>query len=119
MFNIEIDGANMNVNNVIRDFSKSIKTILGNDLSQIILYGSYARGEQREKSDIDLMILTSLTDVQISKIEPIIVNMAFEYEMEYLISISIIIKNKDHFYYWLGALPFYDNINREGRVIWG
>lgn len=38
-------------------------------LSKIILYGSYARGDYRENSDIDLMILTTLTDNEIENIE--------------------------------------------------
>ncbi len=90
-----------------------------NDLSQIILYGSYARGEQRENSDIDLMILTSLSENQIAKIEPVIVDLAFEYEIKYFIDISISLKNENHFKYWVGALPFYDSILREGVVLNG
>lgn len=117
--NDEIRGTAMDINNIIKDFTGDIKKIIGDDLSQIILYGSYARGEQRENSDIDLMILTTLSDIQIAKIEPIIVNLAFEYEIEYFIDISVILKNENHFRYWLGALPFYDNIIREGVVING
>jgi len=39
--------------------------------------------------------------------------------MEYGVDISIIVKNEEHFKYWLGALPFYDNVVKEGVVIDG
>jgi predicted nucleotidyltransferase len=35
---------------------------LGNDLRKIILYGSYARGDYCEESDVDIMILSALTE---------------------------------------------------------
>ena len=50
-------------------FSRQIKTVLGTSLTKVILYGSYARGEQRDNSDVDIMILTTLADNEIEKIE--------------------------------------------------
>lgn len=38
---------------------------------------------------------------------------------EYGIQISVIVKNEEHFRYWLGVLPFYDNVKREGVEILG
>ena len=37
--------------------------------------------------------------------------------MEYGVDISVVVKNKDQFEYWLGALPFYNNIQKEGIVL--
>ena len=45
---------------ILQFFSRSVKMILGKSLSKIIVYGSYARGDYREDSDIDIMILTTL-----------------------------------------------------------
>ena len=47
---------------IIMQFSGKIKKILGKKLKKVILYGSYARGDYTENSDIDIMVLTSLTD---------------------------------------------------------
>lgn len=108
-----------NTHDMLFNFSQDVKKVLGDKLTKIILYGSYARGEQRENSDFDVMILTTLADAQIEKIEEKIFDIAFDYEMKYFVEISVIIKNEEHFNYWLGALPFYDNVNREGVVLNG
>lgn len=108
-----------NTQDIVLEFSRKVKGILGTSLSKIILYGSYARGDQRENSDIDIMILTTLADIEIEKVESLIYDLAFDFEMEYFVDISVIIKNEEHFRYWLGALPFYDNVEKEGIVIDG
>lgn len=102
----------------INSFVHESEKILGQNLSKVILYGSYARGEQRENSDIDLMILTSLNnDDEIRKVEKALYDVAFEYEMEHLINISVIVNNEKHFYDWVNDLPFYRNVEQEGVVL--
>lgn len=49
---------------LIADFKKSMQGLYGDRLSNIILYGSYARGEARPDSDIDFLVV--LNDAKIS-----------------------------------------------------
>lgn len=107
------------IHDIILDFSRQVKKILGNQLTKVILYGSYARGDYKENSDIDIMVLTTLTDDEIERIENSIFELAFDFEIKYGIDISVIVKNEEHFEYWLGALPFYDSVNKEGIVLNG
>ena len=104
---------------ILIDFSEEVRKILGKSLRKIILYGSYARGDYTENSDIDLMILTTLTDKEIERIEEKINDLAFDFLMDYGVDISVVIKNEAQFNYWLGALPFYNNVQREGVVLNG
>lgn len=104
---------------VIQSFVKDVQEVFGKALFQIILYGSYARGDYKDNSDIDVMILTSLSEREIKDIENTIYDIAYEYELSDKVMISINIKNVDHFNYWLGALPYYDNIKREGIILAG
>ena len=46
---------------VLMLFVQGTKKILKNNLSKLIVYGSYARGDYKENSDIDVMILTPLS----------------------------------------------------------
>ena len=104
---------------IIMSFARKVRRILGKNLKQVILYGSYARGDYTEDSDIDIMVLTTLTDKEIEQIETEIYNLAFDYLMDYGVDISVVIKNEEQFNYWLGALPFYDNVRKEGMVLNG
>lgn len=109
----------MNTHDILLRFSRQVKKILGDKLSKIILYGSYARGDYRENSDIDIMVLTILADEEIKQVKKNIYNLAYDFQMEYGVDISVIIKNEEHFNYWLGALPFYDNVQSEGVILDG
>ena len=102
---------------LLEQYTEILKGIYGNHLKVVILYGSYARGDYRADSDIDIMILTTLTDEEIKKTEPMLFDLAFDFQMDYGGDISVVVKNKDQFEYWLGALPFYNNVKKEGIVL--
>jgi len=89
---------------ILLEFTQQVQRVLGKSLKKVILYGSYARGDYNENSDIDIMVLTTLTDEEIRQIKTTIYDVAFDFQMEYGVDISVILKNEDHFNYWLGAL---------------
>lgn len=105
--------------NIIYLFINEVKRNFGNAISKVILYGPYAREDYREDSDIDIMILTPLTESEIKRIEDEVYDLAYDYGLENDVTISVNIKNEEHFNYWLGVLPYYDNIKREGVVLVG
>lgn len=63
------------------------------------------------------MVLTTLTDAEIEQVESDVYGLAFDFQMDYGVDISVVIKNEGQFNYWLGALPFYDNVLRDGIMI--
>ncbi len=93
--------------------------VMGSSLSKVILYGSYARGDNHDFSDVDLMILVKMSDSEIKRIENDVYDIAFEIEIETGIDISPIIKNEAQYEYWVDTLPFYRNVRDEGVVING
>ena len=48
--------------NILKNFVDKMEKLFGKSLKKLILYGSYARGDYKENSDIDIMILTSMSD---------------------------------------------------------
>ena len=50
------------IKNIVKLFSKEVRNVLGEDFKKMIVYGSYARGDYMENSDVDIMVLTSLTN---------------------------------------------------------
>lgn len=108
-----------NINKIISEFITGVNDILGDRVKKIILYGSYARGDFNKSSDIDIMILTDLTDDEIGKYRDKIIDYAYDIEWNnnFDIDLSPLIKNIDKFNYWLEALPFYMNVQKEGVVL--
>ncbi len=107
------------INEVINEFIDEVNKILGSRVKKIILYGSYARGDFNKSSDIDIMILTDLTDDEIVKYRSEICGCAYniEFDNNFDIRLSPLVKNIDKFNYWLEALPFYMNVQKEGVVL--
>lgn len=76
-------------------------------------------GDFNKSSDIDIMILTDLTDDEIVKYRSKIISLAYDIEWDnsFDITLSPLLKNIDKFNYWLEALPFYMNVQKEGVVL--
>lgn len=105
------------VNRIIYHFSQELKQILGCSLSKIIVYGSYARGDYKDNSDVDVMVLVKMSEEEIRKIKNDIYDLVFDIEMSTGIDISPIIKNEEQYEYWADTVPFYRNVRTEGVVI--
>jgi len=110
-----------NVDMVLDKFVNGVSGILGDRVKKILLYGSYARGEYNSESDIDIMILTDLNDNEIIEYRTIVSDFAYdlEWDSNFQIMLSPLIKNIDRFNYWVDAMPFYMNVQKEGVVLHG
>ena len=107
------------VRNIVYQFSQQMKSLFGPHLVQVILYGSYARGDYRDNSDVDVMILVDLPEDKIKKIENDVYDIAFEIEMDTGIDISPVIKSNAQYEYWADVLPYYIHVREEGVVVSG
>lgn len=78
-------------------------------------------GDFNKDSDIDIMILTDFSDEEIIEYRDKILDIAFdiEFDNEFNVILSPLIKNMDKFNYWLQAKPFYMNVQKEGVVLNG
>ena len=107
------------IDDMIQEFTEGVNKILENRLKKVILYGSYARGDYHESSDVDIMILTDLSDEELEEYRTKIVSLAYDLEWDHNfdIMLSPFVKNIDKFNYWLEAMPFYRNIEKEGVIL--
>ena len=53
----------VNIINIMTEFAGRIKELLGNTLDSVILYGSYARGDYSDFSDVDVTDVAELFSV--------------------------------------------------------
>ena len=105
------------VQSIVHKFAQTMKVLFGEHLNKVIVYGSYARGDYKKNSDVDIMILVDLSETEIRKFENRVYDVAFEIEMDTGVDISPVIKNKNQFEYWVDTLPYYKNVREEGVTI--
>lgn len=110
------------IKNILEEYVKGLLKIIGNNLKQVILYGSYARGEQDkngEISDIDIMILVDLNEDEIKLIEKKVIEYSYDLDLKYEILLSPIIENIDNYKNRTKYISFYKNIEKEGVLLNG
>ena len=91
---------------IARDFADTIRC---DDIVKIILFGSVARGDDSEESDIDILIVTSDSDVLSDEINSVAVDIILEKD-EF---ISPHVMSLEHFNKTIDY-PFLTNVLREG-----
>lgn len=105
--------------NLMDIYVEIIKSIYGSHLKQVILYGSYARGDYSEDSDIDIMILLDLSDQELKSYRHQLSANTYDFNLEHDIDIKPIAKNEGHFKSWVVNYPFYANVRKEGVNLYG
>lgn len=96
-----------------------IAEVFGDRAKKVILYGSYARGDYRRNSDIDVMILTDLTDNELIEYRDRLWDLVYDIELENNVILSPLVKNIDKFSKRVNVIPFYMNVEKEGVVLHG
>ncbi len=84
---------------------------------EAILFGSYARNEADDGSDIDVMFLVDASRQAIAEKHWQIGEAASEVLMEYGIVVSPVVENRAYYEANIGLLPFFRNVQREGVLI--
>ena len=93
------------------------RVVYGDDIFEIVLYGSYARGNYEEDSDIDIVAVVhgSRTDLQ-EKLKTVW-DVSAELGLENDIIVSPTVIPYDEFMRYKQMLPYYRNIAEEGKKI--
>ena len=93
------------------------KSVFDDKLDAVLLYGSYARGEQTSESDIDIMILANVPRESLSSYKKPFIRLTSELGLEHDVVVTVTVKDTETFYRYLEAVPFYSNVKREGIKI--
>lgn len=104
---------------LIEQYIYEIKKIYSSHLRKVILYGSYARGDFKIDSDIDIMILLDLSELELKAYSQKLAYMTYDFNLDNDLDIKPIAKSQANFDKWITNYPFYANINKEGVVLYG
>ena len=77
-----------------------------------------ARGDFREDSDYDIMILTDLDEFLQKKYQKDLFYMTYDFSLDHDVDIKPIAKEGKFFMHWVEDYPFYRNIQQEGVVLY-
>lgn len=101
-----------NQNEFLNEVKKVVLSFDGK--AEVILYGSRARGDYKEDSDWDLLIITSI--VLNNNLKEALRDELYKIEVKHLQDLSSIIIDRAHWEYW-EIMPLYKNVAREGFVL--
>ncbi len=103
-------------NEIKNEVIEGLTNLLSDKLIAIVLYGSVARGENGEQSDIDIALIVSsnLEDYEKNKF----LQWNAELDLKYDQIFSIVDIEKELLDKWGDAVPFYKNIKDEGIILW-
>jgi predicted nucleotidyltransferase len=106
---------------VLDDISVQIaheaRLLLGDKLDRVLLYGSYARGDFDEESDIDIMILADIPASETWQVNMQINTLACRLGLENDVVVAPYVTDSATFYKFLKAMTFYENVMRDGVLL--
>lgn len=105
-----------NIGMIISDLiPQLLRLFTAPNVKEIILYGSVARGTATSESDIDIaVILDDYTDTMHDEMIDFVVDL----ELKYNKVISVLLIYNKQFNEWGNIAPFFQNIKKDGKVLW-
>jgi len=110
----KIPKKSQNIVPVLQKFKSDLQKLYGDRFDKLILYGSYARGQQHSESDIDLLLLLNnmgSTSFEINYSNELKTNYMLDYEMYF----SLMPATTNEFEKMQESL--YYNIKKEGIFV--
>lgn len=101
---------------MLEELVQGLSRVLDGQVLRIVLYGSTARGTNLPESDIDIAVfvrsrLDSAADDMLSEL---VVDMNLKYDRVF----SVIDIDEATYQKWRGVTPFYQNVDKDGIVLW-
>lgn len=105
------------LNTLLDEAKNELSVLFGNKLLQVVLYGSYARGDFDSESDIDVMALVEMEKNELQKYRRIVSALANDIDLKYNVLLSIKLQDNESFVKYQNALPFYQNVIKKGVAV--
>lgn len=106
-----------NLTVLLEGYRKAVVQVLGERLSRMILYGSYARGDFKQGSDMDIMILADVQPEEISGYADKVYDVTYDFEVQYGMEINPSVQSMQIYEQWKNVYPFFMNIEKDGIAV--
>ncbi len=105
------------LDNIYKQMTECYRSVYGIDLKEIFLYGSYARDDFNEDSDIDIAAIVKGNRVDLQEKLKKVWDISADIGLENDVVVSPIVIPFDEFEEYKDKLPYYMNILKEGKRI--
>lgn len=106
------------IQTLLAQYLLEVQKIYGTHLKSVILYGSYARGDDTADSDVDIMLLVDLASEEIDAYSDALSELGFEYNVNHDVWMMPVVTNIEQFKHWEAAYPFYANVQKDGVILY-
>ena len=79
------------------------------------LYGSYARGDYDDESDVDIFVCVDLPEAALKQYRHAIAAINSNLSLTYDVTVSITVKTAETVARFSAFVPYYQNVLREGK----
>ncbi|MDY2598334.1 MAG: nucleotidyltransferase domain-containing protein [Lachnospiraceae bacterium] len=101
------------------DVVYEVRNLMKGDLVEIILYGSCARGDYTDDSDIDIALITKCDRMEAKKYSSGLAEIATELAMKYFAVVNFVCLPFEEYYAKNEWYEYFCNIRVEGEVLYG
>lgn len=101
---------------ILKSITEYSKSVFGDKLKSVILYGSYARGDYRSDSDMDIMIMVDMQPEELAAYRWDLSCLSADLSVENDVLVSSKLQSAPLFDKWKDTLPFYKNVVKDGIV---
>ncbi len=99
---------------ILQKMVKAYRSVYGENIVKIILYGSYARGDYDHDSDIDIAAIVQGERAVLQEGLKQVWDISSDLELEYGTLVSPTVIPYEEFERYKNDLPYYKNIQSEG-----
>lgn len=107
------------IKKLLEEIKRKCAELLGTRMKQIILFGSYARGEESIGSDVDIMLLIDEDPETMKKYSEDILDIMTDLSIKYDVVLSIFELSVQEYNKYKEFVPFYETVSKEGVAIYG
>ena len=104
-------------NTIVRKLADIYRDVYGDSLDRVLVYGSYARGDQNEYSDIDIVAIVRGDRQELQEQLKDVWDISSDLELEYETIVSPTVIPFDEFELYRDDVPYYRNIANEGVAV--
>lgn len=99
---------------IVQEFANMLAAQFGEKLNDVILYGSYARGDFNKNSDVDVLVVLDMEHDRIEKLRKTVCQIAVEADWNCDTFIVPTLSGRCEFERFGDTSAFYRNVVREG-----